>query len=92
MHTCTCTCCTTAAWYLPIPGIIVSYGQFTGDDNVVKVDILAHGPQFKPDSRNGAQVVVGSLVFKVGGVFNLTWRPLSLYIDYQEAIKKLITL
>ena len=64
--------------YSPILGIVICYGQFTGDENVVKVDILTHAPQFKPDSCNGAQAVVGSLVVKVGRVFYLTGRPLSL--------------
>ena len=78
--------------YSPILGIVIRYGQFTGDKNVVKVDILAHAPQFKPDSCNGAQAVVGSLVVKVGGVFYLTGCPLSLQYIIRSAIIKSIFL
>ena len=62
----------------PIPSKVVGYDEFAGNNNVIKIDILAHGPQLKANSTDWCETEERSLILKEGRVVNLPGSPLTL--------------
>ena len=63
---------------LPFYCKVVGDGEVTGDNDIVKVDVLTHGPQLKAHGCNWDEAKEWSVIFKVSRVVNLPGSPLAL--------------
>ena len=62
----------------PLYGKVVGDDEVTGDNDIVKVHILTHGPQLKAHGFNWGEAKEWSVIFKVSRVVNLPGSPLPL--------------
>ena len=61
--------------YSPFPGKVVGHSQFGADDDVVKVNVMIHRPQFKAYGIDGEEIVKRMVILKEGRVGDPLWFP-----------------
>ena len=65
-------------WLPVLFPVILGLLSMVGDQHIVKVVALVHGPDLHRNCANGVQVLQRLLVLKVAWVSNLAWLPHAL--------------